>query len=778
MRAKLGKAAAWLDLLASVSGLETAASTSSARKILHDASAGRPISIAPYHDEMEQHQKTWRLGGLASSRARVWEVGFPEEKKMVAELRAGLSWEWKGREEQWRIMKADPGKFADCRPGSMSAAEVASWDQNVADAVPQGWLEPVLEGDKIGCINHSFSVPKDDGTLRWVMDCSRFKSLLETPHMRMEGEEYLRQNLPAGAWMVSIDWRKFYWLFQMHPAEAAHQLTWGPSRRDRRRAREGGGGARESGSRVGCSVDLEQRIKELVGGRGGKQVTDARGRRLWRTPVAVMGSQPSGVRCAGYARLLVRKLAEFALELSTYCDDVLGFSGEVLVAFLCGLTATVASYLLGLAVSWQKLAWKPSQQRAYIGLEWDTHLMRTVLLQSRVADTQATARLLHECLQERRPVELRMLSRILGQLIAGASGSRGLALWGTPVRRVLRRFLNSSEQQYRALVLVPNAMVPMLEYVEEWPVEDRWQYLRQQLPAQTLSADASEFKWAMHRVPNQGPHRRICEFFTQVEIAELHHNLLELEAQIRGVKWMVQAHGWKGTALKPYCLRLETDNKFVSTVFTKWRTVSLEGSVRAWHFRRWLDERFLQIEMIFRSGLFMVHRRETDLDSRSASHWYEWMLRRPVYLQVLEGYKLVPEVMVDLFAQPSTAQSPRFVTRHHWPSALWHDAMSRPWSHQLNPSLLPSDVLWMFPPPVLLPKVLERLEAAGPRNRCILIFPHTPSSLWALRLQRFQPQPWQKLGWWAKICRPQEEGKVAVSKIDSPPTWEVGVLQL
>ena len=147
---------------------------------------------------------------------------------------------------------------------------------------------------------------------------------------------------------------------------------------------------------------------------------------------------------------------------------------------------------------------------------------------------------------------------------------------------------------------------------------------------------------------------------------------------------------------------------------------------------------------------------------------------------MLQRFRLVGRSLVDLFAEQVTAQFLRFVSRAFHPQALWANAFSLPWSAVRNPLLGSAEVLWVFPPPKLIPKVISKLAAEQQdRLPVVLLVPNTPRVIWFQRLVQLWPNAAQlELPLWNIACQPLEEGKVKAGKLASPPAWPILAFRL
>ena len=266
---------------------------------------------------------------------------------------------------------------------------------------------------------------------------------------------------------------------------------------------------------------------------------------------------------------------------------------------------------------------------------------------------------------------------------------------------------------------------------------------------------------------------KLIWYFTPTGQRE-HHNQQGDMARRQGLTHFILKDDLRGTMLEPLAIGCETDNKVVLSSWGHLKTRSTTMAAALEGFQELLDERFLQVNMTFRSGLFMQHSRQTDAGSRMMSRWYNWRLRAGYREALLQYFQLHPEVMVDLFAEASTAQFRRFVSRNFHQDAEWLDAMSRQWTAS-NGKLQATDVLWVFPPPKLIKKVLDKLRAEQAfRLPVVLVVPNTPTTSWFLRLKQLWPASVAAayvMPMWSVACQPLEGGKVRTSKLDIPPAW-------
>lgn len=81
---------------------------------------------------------------------------------------------------------------------------------------------------------------------------------------------------------------------------------------------------------------------------------------------------------------------------------------------------------------------------------------------------------------------------------------------------------------------------------------------------------------------------------------------------------------------------------------------------------------------------------------------------------------------IDLFASKSSAVVPRYVSEDHTDmTSEYTDAFSRPWNYK---------VAWIFPPPALIPRVLQHLN--GSQGHYLLVVPRWEKAFWRAEVKK------------------------------------------
>jgi len=108
----------------------------------------------------------------------------------------------------------------------------------------------------------------------------------------------------------------------------------------------------------------------------------------------------------------------------------------------------------------------------------------------------------------------------------------------------------------------------------------------------------------------------------------------------------------------------------------------------------------------------------------------EWHLLPPAVFQIAAVWG---HPSLDLFASRYAHVCPRYVSNDASdPSAVWVNAFARPWQ---------SELFWTFPPPHLIPQVLQQLQLGDSHGTFVLITPFWVKAFWYHNLQRLSREP-------------------------------------
>ncbi|XP_053195327.1 LOW QUALITY PROTEIN: uncharacterized protein LOC128379724 [Scomber japonicus] len=398
------------------------------------------------------------------------------------------------------------------------------------------------------------------------------------------------------------------------------------------------------------------------------------------------------------------------IHILNYLDDWLVCSPSERQAQLDTLTVLNNLKNLGLALNREKSCLVPSKRVEYLGLVLDLTLMRAVLTLKRTAVLMDSL----SQLTVGKHILVKCGRRLLG-LMAAASQVVPLGLLHMrPLQRWLARHRVCPHEDGLRAILVSAICLPALAW---WTTALG---LREGVPLGpvcsrvTITTDASKegwgALWATHPVRGLwGPFWRGA-----------HINLLELEAVYRALVYFLPAIRGK------YVL-VRTDN---STVVAY---VNRQGGLRSGSLHNlahklllWAHAQGVSLKAIYLPGAVNM---AADLLSRGGPRPGEWRL----HPQIVEAiWSRFGEAQVDLFASRETTHCPLWYSIAGPTGTLGVDALAGQW---------PQDLLYAFPPFLLIPAALARVGMM--EARVLLVAPDWPHQPWMATLQRLLAgTPW------------------------------------
>lgn len=752
-RAKLNTLVHWLEELMQVDP-NYGKPTAEAMHILRAAARGSPFALQDYTSELRRAQESWVLGGHASSKWRTWARGFPQESDLIQEIREGFSWQWLTTEERWEVREKLPDGYDKPHRFRMPTGELVKF---ISEGLRMGFIRRARADEK-PFHNLVFSVPKTDGSLRWVLDMTKRNCLMRRVHMRMEGTFTMSQTMPRHAWVVTADWRKYYWVWKVCARDQPAQAFEGPDP-----------------STAGVPP-THHSINRAV--------------RSFVFEVVTMGGGQSAQRTSQPPKLMKRKLAHHGIgDGVIYMDEWALWQLQRAMACLAGLSMVVMGFLLGIPHSWEKLRWLPRQQFELLGLEWNTVRLERSLMRSRVAKVQEITAALQAALNPGGTVTIRFLCQFIGNLTASQEGARNAGYFAAALNESLAKHLRDHRGSYDALVTPGQTWAPAVRWVLQWTDWDLWAHMRLPPPRHQLTADASPWSAGAHTQSwNTGEYRATYPF-NGAELG-LHHNIQENKATRAAVVGFAEFSGLCRTIPDDdtplTVINVESDNTMNIRLVNKHRSKSIIASTQTIAFADFTDVFRIAVTASFISGRTMDTHRHADSDSRAKSKWWDWALPTCRFELACQRLQLNPTTGVDLFAGPTFAHTRRKVTRRPSEGALWADALSRSWSPGANPSLQPTDWIWTFPPPALLPRIAATLTDREhlPVPQIVLIVPHHAGrSWWDLLRPHWNAEP-IPMGPLNKCVPPESEtwsrhhSRGKKDKRQTPPNWELCALSL
>ena len=592
------------------------------------AAAGTPMIMEDYTPPLAQHQAGQKVGGSASRHSREFQMLFPEwrHKPLHLGLMNGIAFAWRPEEEQRQTREGSPGH--DFGPGRIQHLEPDRFEEHRAhqkelrdDGTTVG-IDPWVAEFYI----RYFRIAKLDGNgdevgVRHIHNCKAENVLQRRIPQKLTGVRTLAANLRRGHWQAKIDFEK--WFHQ-------HSVQWKESLR----------------------LCVHGPVNTVT---GEKLEDDA----MVRLP---MGTRQAPPWASQHTQALVTKTNELGSLGIGYVDEIHQQSQTAHGAFVIMMLTAAATSFLGWRLGWAKMVIWPTITMEFLGLVWNTRLMRRSVRWGRRRKLCATALALFKARVDGQKASMKEKASFLGQMIATQPGAREFGLQATHLKAEMRQDLGANRQNCQALVWVRDRHTAIARHVVMSGPDRWWNHVRTEAPQATIAVDASCYAWGAQLMnPQPGTRREMRDRFT-VEEQKEPHTVLEQVGAHRAVDGMAEANGYAGTKEVAVAIAVETDNQAVRAVGNKAATRSTAMAVRQLGFmRRVLDPRCLQLKMVWVSGETMVQRRSGDYQSRTLTKWFEWPLDTRVVLRVCALWNVAPRSLIDVFAERSTARARRYL---------------------------------------------------------------------------------------------------------------------
>ncbi|KAI5647002.1 reverse transcriptase (RNA-dependent DNA polymerase) domain-containing protein [Phthorimaea operculella] len=401
---------------------------------------------------------------------------------------------------------------------------------------------------------------------------------------------------------------------------------------------------------------------------------------------------------AAISNWVAELLRASGIRLLVYLDDFL-LVNQVQSTLINQVSETLRILEdLGWYVNYQKSILEPSQEVEYLGLTWNTQDSTRSLPLKKVDKIK----LLTTELLERKSCTLKELQRLLGML--------NFATLTTPKGRLHCRRFQIFLRGFRQRRPRERRDLPRLvcqEIVWWWnAINDSTVALSRPEVTHFLTTDAADAGWGAHL---NGLYLSGKWALSQ---RRWHSNMKEMFAVYGAINRQRQF-------LKDAHILVQSDNR------TLVAHIRNEGGTRSLALLS-LTTKLLELTEnlnITLSAAYLPGRYNGIADRLSRNRPVpEWHLLPPATEAVFREWG-VPDI--DFFASRDTAVVPQYVT---WDSrdgsAVFCDAFSRPWNFRLG---------WVFPPPNLIPRVLNHLNKS--QGIYIVIAPHWTQCYWLADLE-------------------------------------------
>lgn len=394
---------------------------------------------------------------------------------------------------------------------------------------------------------------------------------------------------------------------------------------------------------------------------------------------------------------LIALLRARGIALIPYLDDLL-VKAPSRADCLTSLTISLDTLRrFGWLINRGKSSLVPSMRLEFLGMVLDTRAARIFLPPDKVCSLRSGVSLL----RTGSPQSIRFCMAVLGRMVSCFEAIPFAQFHTRCLQRAILRRWDGSLHTLDKKILLPSVVRRDLQW---WLVSPAVSQGRSFLPLTwaVITTDASLSGWGAvfghHTVQGRW----------SLEESRLQINLLELRAIC-----LALSH-WT-SLLRGHPIRIQTDNTTaVAYLNHQGGTKSSAAFREASRILRWAELHVPALSAVHIPG---VDNWIADFLSRETVDPGEWALHPEVFLLLCQRWGF-PDV--DLFASRFNHKCPGYVSRSRDPKALAVDALITPWTG--------FQLLYLFPPLPLLPRVLKRVKLEG--VPAILVAPDWPRRAW------------------------------------------------
>jgi hypothetical protein len=527
-----------------------------------------------------------------------------------------------------------------------------------------------------------FCVAKSDGGYRLCTDYRRLNKFSDRSTFQMEGVQQVAEMLQKGDYGMLVDLKDCYLTLGLHPSHRKYCRFRSPD-----------------------------------------------GTRYQWTTVS-FGTAEAPQICTKILRPLIRILKSLGVRCLIYIDDLLLVDQDRLrLARAMAVAMNLLQQEVGLQLKLSKGQLLPSQHFTCLGLQWNTTAMKCFIPPKRIKALQHTAGRLLKMSAASAYVPTRDLARFHGQATSTARAIRPAKRRLLYIQHALSKAVSRGGWQGKAL-LSENTRTAL----RWWTTDAVWSANGHDIvppprPIQlTLRTDAATHNAGYGGVLLHGKKSfRTRGFLTAEEQAETFINQYEFSG-FENSLWALVPQAIPDRRLwKNVHVSVELDNqtsiKYGRVAVSRSIKMSLKGAL----FFDKVEQPQLSISFRHLAGVLNV---DADELSRRASTHADWKLDPTLFRAVLRAFNVRPNV--DLFASAQNTQLAQFFSYQHDHRARGADAFQHSWT-----SL---GVLYAYPPPILLGRVLQRLHVNS-CQRLICIMPLWMAQVWFPTMLQMLRQP-------------------------------------
>lgn len=367
----------------------------------------------------------------------------------------------------------------------------------------------------------------------------------------------------------------------------------------------------------------------------------------------------------------------------------------------------------------------PTQAGEMLGFQVDTRTMALFVPRRKIVSIREHARAMEKRAERGERFTIRELEQIHGQLVALTPAASGVRMYTAAMRWAITNSLRSNGHDHDARVSLP---VRVREDLRELGRDLLWE-----LSGKSLLP----FRQDVVIVNDAGPrglgamilqtHEMIAQLFEQ-RLVEASQNMRELMADVRATKSVVLQ--WN---LRDVNILILTDNS-TSEAYGNQRFRRQDLAEEAIRFRKFVMGRRILVQFQHLPGVEMLAT-GVDQASRISHSPAAWTIGDSAFATVLRWLREMCEEFnlpmtngfsTDMLAEPWNARAKQFVALQNFQvvNQVAVDAMVTSWDRNTV-----GNMLYVFPPPRLLPSTLERVEDSS-ADLIVLVTPAWRQSLW------------------------------------------------